>query len=291
MWVEPIAFEIGSLAVHWYGIFIVIGALTGLYISIREGKKIGVNEDFIYNGLIICLPLAIVGARLWYVLFNLDSFDSFAEVIGLKGGFSGLAIQGAVLVAIIFALVYCHVKKTSAYKTLDLLAPGLLVAQVIGRWGNFCNHELYGQAIGNVALFQKLLPSFITNNMYISGRYLLPGLTAGYYHPMFLYESSLNFLGLIIIFILRRKAKNLESGDFLGFYLIWYGVVRTITETFRHEGEVLLLGNIRVSIALSIIFIIAGALFLVLKRIKGKRILYQDLIIPVMVKPKAKPHK
>ncbi|HOD60860.1 MAG TPA: prolipoprotein diacylglyceryl transferase [Bacilli bacterium] len=281
MWIDPVAFEIGNLEVRWYGILIVIGVLLALFMGLQEGKRMGIDEDFIYTGLIICLPLAMIGARLWYVLFNLDSFDSFAEVIGLKGGFSGLAIQGGVIVAIVFVLVYCYKKKVSPYKVFDLLAPGLLIGQIVGRWGNFCNHELYGQMVDNVDLFQKIFPKFITNNMYISGGYLLPGLTEGYYHPMFLYESGLNFIGLIMIFILRRKAKRLESGDFLGFYLIWYGIVRTITESFRHEGEVLLIGNIRVSFVMSIVFIIAGILFLVLKRIKGKRVLYQDLILTV----------
>ncbi|MDD2492360.1 MAG: prolipoprotein diacylglyceryl transferase [Bacilli bacterium] len=280
MWIDPIAFEIGNLEVRWYGILIVTGVLLALFMGLREGKKIGIDEDFIYTGLIICLPLAMIGARIWYVLFNLGSFDSFAEVIGLKGGFSGLAIQGGVIVAIIFVLIYCHKKKVSPYRLFDILAPGLLIGQIVGRWGNFCNHELYGQMIEDVALFQKILPDFITNNMYISGGYLLPGLTAGYYHPMFLYESSLNFVGLIIILILRRKSKRLESGDFLGFYLIWYGIVRTITESFRHEGEVLLLGNIRISVVMSIVFIIGGILFLIFKRLKGQRVLYQDLIIP-----------
>ncbi len=288
MWIDPIAFEIGNLEVRWYGILIVTGVLIALFMGLQEGKKIGLDEDFIYTGLIICLPLAMLGARLWYVIFNWDSFDSFLEVIGLRGGFSGLAIQGGVIVAIIFVLVYCKKKKVSPYKLFDILAPGLLIGQIVGRWGNFCNHELYGQMVENVPMFQKIFPEFITNNMYISGGYLLPGLTAGYYHPMFLYESSLNLIGLIMILILRRKSKRLESGDFLGFYLIWYGIVRTITESFRHEGEVLLVGNIRVSVVMSILFIAGGIIFLILKRMKGKRILYQDLILPNTSKKKNK---
>ena len=84
MWIDPVAFEIGNLEVRWYGILIVIGVLLALFMGLQEGKRMGIDEDFIYTGLIICLPLAMIGARLWYVLFNLDSFDSFAEVIGLK---------------------------------------------------------------------------------------------------------------------------------------------------------------------------------------------------------------
>ena len=287
MWIDPVAIELGKIEVRWYGILIVIGIIIALYMGLKEGKKIGIDEDFIYTGLIICLPLAMIGARLWYVLFNLDSFSSFAEIIGLKGGLAGLAIQGGVIASIIFVIIYCKKKKVSPYKLFDILAPGLLIGQIVGRWGNFCNHELYGQMVENVELFQKIFPEFITQNMYISGGYLLSGLEPGYYHPMFLYESSLNLVGLIIILILRRKSKRLESGDFLGFYLIWYGIVRTITESFRHEGEVLLVGNIRVSIVMSIVFITGGIIFLILKRIKGKRILYQDLIIPtVKNKPK-----
>lgn len=282
-YIDPIAFNIFGLEVRWYAIWILTGILVGLKQATSEGKKLGIYTDFIFYGVIICVPLAILGARIWYVLFNISDFVvngmlDISSILGLNGGLSGLGIQGGVMVAILFVIIYCKKTKVSTYKVFDVVAPGLLIGQIFGRWGNFCNHELYGQMVQNVTLFKNLLPSFITENMYISGGYLLPGLTEGYYHPVFLYESALNLLGLVVFLVLRRKSKKLQSGDALGFYLVWYGVVRTITESFRHEGEVLLLGNIRVSILISVIFIICGIAYLILKRFYGPKKYYLDIL-------------
>ncbi len=253
LFINPVAFSIGGLKIYWYALWIMLGVIVAVCYGVREGKKLGIYSDYIYTGIIIILPLSIIGARLWYVLFNLDQFNSFGDVIGLNGGWSGLGIQGAVITAIVSVIIYAKVTKVSIWKTFDILAPGFLIGQIFGRWGNFCNHELYGPMINNVEMFEMFLPRFISDNMYISGNYLLSGLKAGYYQPMFLYESVLNLVGLCLILIARKKVKQVESGDLIGFYLIWYGVVRTITESFRFEGEVLMLGGIRVSILMSIV--------------------------------------
>lgn len=281
LYIDPIAFSFFGLEVHWYALWIMLGVVVAVIMGVREGKKLGIYSDFIYTGLIITLPLAIIGARLWYVLFNLDQFHSVGDVLGLNGGWAGLAIQGGVIVAIITVYIYCRKTKVSLYRAFDILAPGFLIGQIFGRWGNFCNHELYGPMIHNEELFQVFLPRFISDNMYIKGGDLLSGLKEGYYQPMFLYESVLNLVGLIGILIARRKFKKLESGDMLGLYLIWYGIVRTITESFRFEGEVLMVGPIRVSILFSVIFIICGILFLVFKRKFGPRNNYQEVLSEV----------
>ncbi|MGM9970939.1 MAG: prolipoprotein diacylglyceryl transferase [Anaeroplasmataceae bacterium] len=270
-YIDPIAF----LGITWYAIFILLGIVLAVYMGLREGKKLGIYSDFIYWGVIFCVPLSILGARLWYVLFNLDKFDSFLEVLGFTGhGFqlSGLAIQGGVIVAIVFVYFWSRAKNVKLYRVFDILAPGFLIGQILGRWGNFCNHELYGPIVENVSLFKKLLPSFITENMYISGYYR---------HPTFLYESLLNLTGLIIILVCRRKFKKMLSGDTIGFYLTWYGCVRIFTESLRLKGEPsdpMMLGPIPVSIAISILFIICGITFLVLKRFIGPKEYYQDIL-------------
>ena len=278
LFIDPVAFDIFGLEIRWYALWILLGVVVAVIMGVKEGKRIGIYADFVYTGILITLPLAIIGARLWYVLFNLEDFDSFAKVIGLDGGWSGLAIQGGIIVAIIVVYIYCRKTKVSLYKALDIVAPGFLIGQIFGRWGNFCNHELYGPMINNLDLFNFFFPDFITDNMYISGNYLLSGLHTGYYQPMFLYESMLNLVGLICMLILRKKSKHLESGDMIGIYLIWYGIVRTITESFRFDGEVLKIFNIRVSILMSVIFIICGIVFLILKRQFGKRTNYLDLV-------------
>lgn len=267
--ISPIAF----LGIRWYAICILAGIIFAVIAGLREGRKLGIYSDFIYYGVIMCVPLSIVGARLWYVLFNLSEFDSFAQVLGLDGGgLSGLAIQGGVIAAIIFVIIYAKKKNMSLYKVFDILAPGFLIGQILGRWGNFFNQELYGPVIENVSLFKALLPSFITKNMYISGAYR---------HPVFLYESLLNLAGLCLILVLRRKSKKVESGDMLGVYLIWYGIVRIFTESLRADSgadEVLMLGSVKVSILFSVIFIVGGIAFLIAKRFIGKRVKYHTLV-------------
>ncbi len=261
--------------IRLYAICILIGILLAVYMGIKEGKKLGIYSDDIYWGVIIIVPISIIGARLWYVLFNLDQEWSFADIIGLNGGLAGLAIQGGVIAAIISVVIFAKIKKISLYRIFDILAPGFLIGQICGRWGNFFNKELYGPIVQNVDAFKMILPRFITDNMYIAGAYR---------HPTFLYESSLNLIGLIVILLLRKFYKKYRSGDSLGIYLIWYGVVRIFTESLRANSganEVLMLGPIKVSILISVLFIISGALFLVLKRRFGPNIYYQDIILEV----------
>lgn len=272
-YIDPVAF----LGIRWYAIFIILGMVVAVATSMREGKKLGIWSDFIYWGVVITVPCAIIGARIWYVIFNFDEFNSFGEIIGLDGGLAGLAIQGGLIAAIIVVYFYCKKKGVSLYNALDIVAPGFFIGQIFGRWGNFCNHELYGPIIKNESLFQKLLPSFITENMYIDGEYR---------HPVFLYESLLNLVGLIIILVLRRKFKKLRSGDLMGFYLIWYGSVRCFTESLRLKGDPgdpLMLGstNISVSILISVLFIIGGLAFLIIKTFIGPKKYYQDIITEV----------
>lgn len=267
-------FEAGMsiFGIRLYAICILTGIIVGVFMMLREGKRLGIYSDFIYYGVILAVPLAIVGARIWYILFNLDEGWTFAKIIGLDGGISGLAIQGGVIVAILVVYFWSRAKKVSFYKVIDIMAPALLTAQIFGRWGNFFNKELYGPVIQNVSVFQVLLPKFITENMYIAGAYR---------HPTFLYEGMLNLIGVVGLLIIRRKLKKLESGDLMGGYLIWYGIVRCITETLRSKSganEVLMVGPIKVSILVSIIFIVCGIAFLIIKRFFGKRELYQDII-------------
>lgn len=258
--------------IRLYAICILIGIIIAVIMGVREGKKLGIYSDFVYYGVIITVPLAIIGARLWYILFNLSDDWSFGKIIGLEGGMSGLAIQGGVIAAIVTVYFYCRAKKMPLYKVLDIVAPGFLVGQICGRWGNFFNKELYGPIVQNTGIFEKILPSFITDNMYIGGYYR---------HPTFLYEGALNLVGLIIMLVLRKKSKKLQSGDLMGIYLIWYGIVRIFTESLRAKSgvdEVLMIGNIKVSILISVLFIIGGGLFLVLKRKFGPKNNYQEII-------------
>ena len=261
--------------IRLYDLCILTGIIVGVYMMIKEGKRLGIYSDFIYYGVILTVPLAIVGARLWYILFNLDDGWTFSKIIGLDGGLAGLAIQGAVIMAVIVVYFWCRYKKMPIYRVIDIVAPAMLVAQMFGRWGNFFNKELYGPIVQNEGLFQALLPRFITDNMYINGYYR---------HPTFLYEGSLNLLGAVIMLVLRRKYSKLKSGDLMGGYFLWYGIVRIFTETLRSKSganEVLMIGGIRVSILISVIFIIIGIAFIILKRVWGPQTYYKDILAEV----------
>ena len=265
-------FEIFGLEIRWYAICILVGVILAVFFAIKEARKLGIASDHIYTGVMIILPLSILGTRLWWVLFNLDKITTFMDVFAIWDG--GLAIQGGIITAFVSVFIYCRKRGISCYKIIDLVAPGFLIGQICGRWGNFFNHELYGPAIENTKLFVKLLPSFITENMKIGGIYR---------HPTFLYESTLNFIGLVLMFVARRKLKKLQSGDLVGGYLVWYGGVRIFTESLRSKSganEILKLEigslSIPVSIMISVIFILLGVAYLIAKRFIGPKTYYLE---------------
>ena len=245
-----------------YAVCILIGIIIAAYHVIYEGKKLGINSDTLYVAILFAVPLAIVGARVWYVLFNLDQFGSFAEVLGFRNGhfegLSGLGIHGGVIVAIIVVFIYCKIRHLDLYKIVDIAAPSILIGQIFGRWGNFFNHELYGPV--DTSGFVKNIP-LIGPMMYIDNAYRM---------PTFLIESLLNLVGVILMFVLRRKVKQVKSGDMICFYLVWYGWVRILTESLRLQSgvsEPLMAGPIPVSILISAIFIFLGVLIFILKRV------------------------
>ncbi len=279
-YIQP-TFSLFGLNISWYAVCILIGVIIAVYLGLREGRKLGISSDSIYIGLAIILPLAIVGARLWYVIFNASDFKSFAEIIGFRNGefigLAGLAIQGGVLMTCIVAPIYCKYKKIPLYRALDIIAPGLFIGQICGRWGNFFNRELYGPSV--TADWYKNVLKIFGDQMYINGAYR---------HPVFLYESLLNLACFIFMLVIRRKDKKyLNSGDMIGIYLTWYGIVRIFTESLRLKSgvsEPLMAGPIPVSIMISVIFIVIGVSFLVLKRVLGGKAIKGKVIFPKEVK-------
>lgn len=264
------SFSIFGLEIAWYAIFILIGIILAVILGLREAKRFGIASDKVYLGIIIIIPIAIVGARLWYVLFNLEKFHNFGQILGFYSdgfrGLEGLAIQGGVIAALISIIVYCRVRKINLYACFDMVAPCFLVGQILGRWGNFFNQELYGPVI-EASWYKDLIHAILGDQMLINGAYR---------HPVFLYESLLNLCGLILILILRRKLKKIHLGDMIAIYLTWYGSVRIFTESLRmygQSGDPLMLGSIPVSILISILFIVSGVSIFILKRVfSGKKI-------------------
>lgn len=282
-----VLFEIGPITIYLYSFMIMLGVLTALYLGIKEGKRIGLNPDNIIDGLLIILPLAIVGARLYYVIFQWDMYrNDLMRIFRLSEG--GLAIHGGFIVAIIAALIFTRIKRMDTFKVFDIMAPGFLIGQAFGRWGNFFNQEAHGGVIGGLNnagqvslsldeqrafLSETLhLPEFIVNNMYLRGD---SGLN--YYHPTFLYESLWNLLGVGIILILRRT-KFVRSGDMLGFYLIWYSVGRFFIEGMRTDSLYIGDSGLRTAQVISILMIVGGATFIALNHAVFKRKHYTKIL-------------
>lgn len=290
-----IAFSIGNIDIMWYAIIILSGALIGtLFGYYRYGKRLGLDSDTVITGLTLGLIFGIIGARLYYVIFTASAheivYDSFWDIINPRDG--GLAIHGAIIAAAIFLPIYCKIKKIKLIPLLEIVMPLILFAQVVGRWGNFMNQEAFGglvqvdelSSMGEItrytvlseevllaqraALSKLLIPNFVIDRMYISTSSASGFLCAGYYYPTFYFESILNLIGIIIYMITRKYWKKILVGDGISFYLIWYGIVRFFIETMRTDPLMLGNTNIKVAELTSIIYIILGVLWIVIRRMK-----------------------
>ena len=267
--------------IRWYAICILIGILGAYFLGVREARRLGYNRSFILDGVLICVPLAILGARLYYVIFDENkkaNYPTFGSLFDVRNG--GLAIMGGVIVAIIFVVAYCKIRKKKVLPIFDLLAPGLLIGQACGRWGNWFNGEAHGGIMseGVANTFNKIIP-WIMKKMsinYCDGY----GSTSTYYHPTFLYESLWNIAGLIFILIARRKIKKMRTGDAIAFYMAWYGFGRSVLiEPFRTDQLQKILG-VPVNILIPALMAIAGITWLILKHTVKffKSEYYQDLL-------------
>ncbi len=266
--------DLGFITWYKYSVMIMSGIVIAVILGLREGKRIGILSDVIIDGVLIIVPLSIVGTRLWYVVFEWERYAwDIMAIINITDG--GLAIHGGFITAFVSAYFYTKWKKVSLFGGFDLMAPGFLIAQAMGRWGNFFNQEAHGGVIGGTLngepilsldaqrafLADKLhLPEFITNNMYLYGP---DGLN--YYHPTFLYESLWNVAGFIIMLVLRRT-KLIRQGDLLAIYLVWYSVGRFFIEAMRTDS--LYIGNtgLRTAQIISLLMIAGGVALAVLLR-------------------------
>jgi phosphatidylglycerol:prolipoprotein diacylglycerol transferase len=215
-----IAFNLGPIAVTWYGILITLGAIGTIVLAIVEAKRRGEASEHVLNAALIVLPLGIIGARLYHVI---DQWGFYSQNPALILGGRGLGIFGAVIGGAIGVIIYTRWKKLSTLRWLDIAAPGLILAQAIGRWGNFFNQELYG--------YPTDLPWAIT----IDPAHRLPGYEAfSRFHPLFLYESLWNFLGCFLLLLVGRKFKHrLLDGDIFFLYVIYYCVGRFFLEGLK----------------------------------------------------------
>jgi len=248
---NPVAFSIGSFSIYWYSICILLAFSLGFLLAKKElGRHKSIHRNFLYDYFFYLIPIVILGARLYYVLFEWNYYKhNMSEIIQIWNG--GLAIHGGVIAGIIYTYVYTKKKRVNTFRFMDIAVPSLVLGQAIGRWGNFFNQEAYGPVVSLSFLKSLHIPTFIINGMNINGVY---------HHPTFLYESITCFICFIILIISRKFYKNLKVGTLCGIYFIMYGIERFLVESLRQDS--LMLGNIKVAQLVSIIMIIAGIVFI-----------------------------
>ena len=261
---NPILFEIGNIKIYWYSITMFLGILIGGQLVLKEAKKHHISENFIYNLFFYIIPISLIGARLYYVIFNWNYYgQNLTDIFKVWEG--GLAIHGGIIAGLIFIIFYTKKQEINTLKILDFIAVGLIIGQAIGRWGNFFNGEAHG-AVTTLEHLQSLyLPNFIIKGMYIGGNY---------YEPTFLYESLWCILGFIILLVVRR-IKNTKLGIPTSIYLIWYGIGRFIIEEMRTDS--LMFGSLRMAQIISISMIVIGIIMLIYLNFSKFNKLYREV--------------
>lgn len=215
--VNKIAFNLFGREVAWYGIILTLGIIAGFFYTLRRAKKDGIKEDDIYDLAFFTVITAIIGARLYYVLCELENYHTFYDVIAIWEG--GLAIYGAIIAGAVSVILVCRHKKLNTLAVLDAVSPAVMLGQLIGRWGNFTNAEAHG----------GVTDIFIRMGIQANG----VGETI-YYHPTFLYESLWNLVGFILINIFYNKRKF--KGQIFLEYMAWYGFGRMLIEGLRTDS-------------------------------------------------------
>ncbi|MCP3761161.1 prolipoprotein diacylglyceryl transferase [Domibacillus sp. A3M-37] len=261
---NPIAFELGNFQVHWYGIIIGIGIALGFYLASKEGDRIGLPQETFSDLLIWAIPIALISARMYYVLFQWDYYSQNpGAIIQIWNG--GIAIHGALIGSVITAIVFSRKRGISFWKLADIAAPSIILGQAIGRWGNFVNQEAHGGEVTRSFLQNLHLPDFIVNQMYIDG---------AYYHPTFLYESVWNIFGLALLLFLRKV--NPKRGELFLSYVIWYSIGRFFIEGMRTDSLMLPGDFLRIAQVLSLSLIVIAAAILIYRRAKYTLPRYAD---------------
>ena len=253
--IDPVAIQLGPISIRWYAICIVTGLVLAVYLAMKEAPRRKIIPDDILDFILVAFPVAIVGARLYYVAFEWDYYGkNLIKIIDFwNGGIAGIAIYGGLIAGAIVLYFFCRRRLIHPVDFLDIAAPSVMIAQSIGRWGNFFNQEAYGAAVKSL----NYLPTFIRDQMYIDGSYR---------QPTFLYESIWNLLGFVLILLLRRKPHFLRQGEITAFYLIWYGFGRMIIEGMRTDS--LMFSGLRVSQWLSMILILVGLVIIIYQQRK-----------------------
>lgn len=250
--VRRVAFELFGISIYWYGLLIVLGLSLAIAYGFRESKRVNLNIDDLLNMILIAVPVAILCARAYYVIFSWELYrQDWLSIFDIRSG--GLAIYGGVIGIILVILGYCRVKKLSVCMVLDILAVGLLIGQCIGRWGNFVNGEAFGATCN--------LPWAMTIEK--AGRVIADSV-----HPTFLYESLWNAVGIGVL-LLYKKIKEFD-GELFCAYLTWYGLGRVWIEGLRADS--LYIGDVRVSQLLAGLTAVLGISILIIAKSRRAKV-------------------
>lgn len=262
-YIDPVAFQLGPIEVHWYGIIIAAGILLGYFIAQEGAKRAGLHKDALVDIIFWSAIFGFITARIYFVIFQWPYYAANpAEIPMIWHG--GIAIHGGLIGGFITGVITCRRNNHNPLQVGDIIAPSIILAQGIGRWGNFMNHEAHGGPVAKSVLENMHIPEFIINNMYIDGRY---------YQPTFLYESIWDVLGFALLLFLR---KHLRIGETFFTYLIWYSIGRFFVEGLRTDS-LMLTSNIRVAQLVSILLILIGIAMIIYRRFKYQPPKYKDV--------------
>lgn len=261
---NPIALDLSFFQIYWYSVFIFIALFIGGSLAIKEAKKFDISEDFVINMLFWGVPIAIIGARAYYVFFNWNYYSTnIIDMFKIWEG--GLAIHGGILLCTAWIIFYANKYKIKTLRILDITVVGLIIGQSIGRWGNFFNQEAYGIATNKEFLQNLHIPNFIIQGMNIDGIF---------YQPTFLYESLWTLLGFLVLIIIR-KYRYLKLGQLTSIYLMWYSLGRFFIESLRTDS--LMLGQFKMAQVISIaLFAIGLIIYLIVSRGSRFNSLYNE---------------
>lgn len=278
-------FFIGNFEIRFYGVIIALGFMLGYMMIAREAKRTGQDPELYLDYMLWLVIPAILGARIYYVLFSLDDYikegqsvkDTIVGIFNIRGG--GLAIYGGVIAGIITLLVFARKRRVSTLLMLDTCSMGLLIGQILGRWGNFFNREAFGgytnslfaMAIpaewfgGKNYLLSRVSSGIITQEM-IDNVLTVDGMEFIQVHPTFLYESVWNLVVLLVIFLYRRHKKF--DGEMFAMYIWGYGLGRVWIEGLRTDSLMLPGMNFKVSQLLAAFCVVGASLFIIYERMQ-----------------------
>ncbi len=268
--VNPTAFTVFGVEIQWYGILIVIGLLLAMLFAYRNMRRVGIDADRATDAIIGGIIGALIGARLYYVIFNWDAYkDNLLSIFNTREG--GLAVFGGLIGAVIVGGIICRIRKVRFLPMMDLCGVGFLIGQGIGRWGNFVNQEAFGKntdslfAMSGGRIQQWIAVNYNSVTSYNADVSLSPEYAV---HPCFLYESAWCLLGAVLLAVTLKKWRKFD-GQIILMYMIWYGFARFVIEGLRTDS--LTVGTLRVSQALSAVICLASLITLVIMLGKVKR--------------------